>query len=123
MECSFALFCCGTFHDQMGDSDEKLSLTRMGEVEELTFNLASPGRGNGESEKKGPESSLTYRIITQRFCPLLWEGKSYSEMEESGLIAERNTRVAKVDAAQYHMLLAICGKQNARTVPTEITLN
>jgi hypothetical protein len=38
-------------------------------------------------------------------------------------IAERNTRVAKLDAAQYHMLLATCGNQDARSVPAELTLN
>ena len=37
-------------------------------------------------------------------------------------LAERNAWVVKMDAAQYHMLLATCGDQDAKTVPTELTL-
>ena len=33
-------------------------------------------------------------------------------------IAERNNRVAKMDAAQYHMLLATCGNQDVPKAPT-----
>ncbi len=38
-------------------------------------------------------------------------------------IAERCKRVAKLDAAQYHMLLATCENQDDQSVPTEQTLN
>ncbi len=52
-------------------------------------------------------------------APLGWE-----VIQRNGRVwlAEGRTRAVKLDAAQYHMLLASCDDQDAHTVPTELTL-